>query len=62
MIRFKICPRCRGDLYQTQDMSGKYLSCFQCGYLKDIEAVSSRRKPDALTDTLIEIAEEKEAA
>ncbi len=58
MIRFKICPRCRGDLYQTQDIFGKFLSCMQCGYLKDIEGVSSRRKPDAL----VEIEEEIEAA
>ena len=62
MIRFKICPRCRGDLYQTQDIFGKFLSCFQCGYLKDIEEVSFRPQPDALPETLIEIEEEKEAA
>ena len=58
MTRFKICPRCRGDLYQTQDMFGKFLSCLQCGYLKDIEQAPSRRKPD----TLVEIEEEMEAA
>ena len=62
MIRFKICPRCQGDLYQTQDIFGKFLSCFQCGYLKDIGEALSRRKPDALPETLIEIEEEKEAA
>ena len=58
MIRFKICPRCRGDLYQTKDIFGTFLSCMQCGYLKDIEKVPSGRKPD----TLVEIEEEKEAA
>ena len=62
MIRFKICPRCRGDLYQTQDIFGKFLSCFQCGYLKDIGEVPLRRKSDALPETLIEIEEEMEAA
>ena len=36
MIRFKLCPRCRGDLYLSEDMFGKYLSCLQCGYLKDV--------------------------
>ncbi len=36
MIEFKVCPRCRGDLYRTEDMFGKYLSCFQCGYLRDL--------------------------
>jgi len=58
MIRFKICPRCRGDLYQTQDIFGKFLSCMQCGYLKDIEGERSSRKPDSL----VEIEEEIEAA
>ena len=36
MIRFKHCPRCRGDLYLAEDMFGKYLNCLQCGYLKDV--------------------------
>ena len=36
MIHFKVCPRCHGDLYLTQDVFGKYVSCLQCGYLKDI--------------------------
>lgn len=38
MIRFKMCPKCRGDLCVTSDSFGKYVSCFQCGYLKDIPA------------------------
>ena len=37
VIKFKVCPRCRGDLYLAEDIFGKYLSCFQCGYLKDID-------------------------
>ena len=37
MIKFKVCPKCRGDLYLTQDSFGKYASCFQCGYLKDVQ-------------------------
>ena len=37
MIKFKICPRCRGDLYLTQDIFGRYLSCLQCGYLRDLK-------------------------
>lgn len=37
MIKFKVCPRCRGDLYLAEDVFGKYLSCLQCGYLKDVE-------------------------
>ena len=37
MIKFKECPRCQGDLYLAEDPFGKYLSCMQCGYLRDLE-------------------------
>lgn len=37
MIKFKGCPKCRGDLYLGEDIFGKYMSCLQCGYLKDID-------------------------
>ena len=36
MIKFKVCPKCQGDLYLSGDQYGKYFSCMQCGYLKDI--------------------------
>ena len=36
MIKFKVCPKCRGDLYLREDSFGKYASCLQCGYLKDV--------------------------
>ena len=36
MIKFKECPRCQGDLYITEDGFGRYLSCLQCGYLRDL--------------------------
>ena len=36
MIKFKGCPRCGGDLYLAEDMFGKYLSCFQCGFHRDV--------------------------
>ena len=38
MIKFKACPKCKGDLYLNQDIYGKYLNCLQCGYLKDISS------------------------
>lgn len=37
-IKLKGCPKCRGDLYFSEDMFGKYLSCLQCGYLRDVNA------------------------
>ena len=46
MIHFKVCPRCHGDLYLTQDVFGKYFSCLQCGYLKDVEKSGSPSSDD----------------
>ncbi len=36
MIKFKVCPRCQGDLYLSEDQYGKFFKCMQCGYLKDL--------------------------
>ncbi len=43
MIKFRDCPRCRGDLYLSQDISGKLFSCMQCGYLRDVIEVNEPR-------------------
>ena len=51
MIYFKSCPRCRGDVNLTIDIFGKYLSCLQCGFLKDIvnDAPQSQdKKPEPI--------------
>ena len=45
MIKFKFCPKCRGDLYLAEDIFGKYLSCLQCGYLKDLPLVEQQPAP-----------------
>ena len=38
MYWLKGCPRCRGDLYSTEDIHGKFFACLQCGhYLNDQE-------------------------
>ena len=42
MIKFKVCPKCQGDLYLKEDIFGKYLSCLQCGYLRDVVALVPR--------------------
>ena len=44
MIKFKVCPKCQGDLYLKEDTFGKYLSCLQCGYLQDVKALHPRFK------------------
>jgi len=36
MMYFKECPRCRGDLFSGEDIHGGYVSCAQCGYMRDI--------------------------
>ncbi len=43
MIKFKVCPRCRGDLYLSEDMFGRFFSCMQCGYLRDVIEVNEPR-------------------
>lgn len=42
-IQFKICPRCHGDMNLKEDNFGTYLSCLQCGYLRDVDAPYLRR-------------------
>ena len=32
----KACPHCHGDLYTARDAYGPFLSCIQCGYLRDL--------------------------
>ncbi len=47
MLKFKACPKCRGDMSPGEDQYGKYLSCLQCGLLLEIPRVSATegRKP-----------------
>ncbi len=42
MYFLKQCPRCNGDLATDSDQYGEIVSCLQCGYCKDIQAVESR--------------------
>ena len=36
MMYFKECPKCQGDLFAGEDIHGGYVSCAQCGYLRDL--------------------------
>lgn len=47
MIKFKGCPRCQGDLYVAEDPFGRYWSCMQCGYLRDLEQPALESAPVA---------------
>lgn len=31
MFWFKSCSRCNGDLYEGNDVHGRYVACLQCG-------------------------------
>jgi len=36
MMFLKSCPKCRGDLLLDKDVHGRYVTCLQCGFAKDI--------------------------
>lgn len=36
MMLLNACPRCSGDLRETTDIYGCYLSCIQCGHMRDL--------------------------
>ena len=36
MMYFKECPKCHGDLFDGEDLHGRYVSCIQCGYMRDL--------------------------
>lgn len=44
MIFLKECPRCQGDLSEGSDAYGKFVSCLQCGYLKDVDVTENKPK------------------
>ena len=52
MFWLKLCPRCNGDLYENNDIFGRYIACLQCGHhLTDYEEVfvfghTSTRAPE----------------
>jgi uncharacterized protein YbaR (Trm112 family) len=39
MVWLKACPKCKGDLFLDEEHYGKYKSCIQCGYIKDLTDV-----------------------
>ena len=62
MIAFKACPKCRGDINVAEDIFGKYLSCLQCGYLKDLPKEPVLGPKRAYTGRAEEVVEERVAA
>lgn len=37
MIYLKSCPKCHGDLALSRDSYGTFMSCIQCGLMRDID-------------------------
>ncbi len=62
MINFKACPKCRGDIHVAEDIFGKYLSCLQCGYLKDLPNESVLGPKREYTGRVEEVVEEERVA
>jgi len=45
MLTRKQCPKCRGNIYLSNDYYGKYEQCLQCGYTSDLEVINEQKKP-----------------
>ena len=45
MIYFNACPKCHGDLTMNQDGYGAFVSCLQCGFMRDIDAKPTSNRP-----------------
>ena len=45
MWKFKMCPRCRGDIFIDQDTVTLYEKCLQCGYERALENIVETKKP-----------------
>ena len=37
MLYFKSCPKCKGDMVNTNDVYGDYKRCLQCGLTNEIK-------------------------
>lgn len=60
MIYFNACPKCHGDLTLNQDGYGSFVSCLQCGFMRDIDVKLTGAKTPAVTP--IRYAEEEALA
>ena len=44
MMLLRACPRCHGDLSLDSDIYGRYVSCLQCGFIRDVTEIEARAK------------------
>ena len=47
MIYFNACPKCHGDLTMNHDGFGSFVSCIQCGFMRDIDVKPAAPKTTA---------------
>ncbi len=47
MLTRKLCPKCRGNIYLSNDYYGRYEQCLQCGYTYDLDAVELTKEAAA---------------
>jgi len=50
MVYLKACPKCMGDLAVGRDMYGSYVSCLQCGFMRDLEIAAKSEAPSPARD------------
>ena len=53
MFFFKACTKCQGDMCVDRDRYGTYVSCLQCGSLKEVkadESIVSHTNPQAAAE------------
>lgn len=51
MVWLKECPKCQGDLFLDQDHYGKFKTCVQCGYMRDMVESDVQASPMPLAAT-----------
>jgi DNA-directed RNA polymerase subunit M/transcription elongation factor TFIIS len=34
MIYYRVCPKCGGDMHDSRDVYGSFITCMSCGVLK----------------------------
>ena len=42
MFWLKGCPHCKGDLLEANDQYGRYVTCIQCSFSKDVPTGDQR--------------------
>ena len=61
MLNLKGCPRCQGSLYLATDMYGKYVSCLQCGFTRDLPSPRASTAKAGAAKPVYQPAERKAA-